>query len=661
MNFRVENCAPVKLRGRSFCIFLPPASYSQNPNSRLELFTFSQSTCLAQRFALVRISTFKRGNIMFQRIRTSLFVVALFFGCLTSPYIPIAHANASLVVNTTSDADNNADGVCSLREAITAANNNADYHECSSSNYGADTITFSVSGTITLGGFLPAIDDDVTIDGSANSVKITVSGANIFRVLYINANKTLNLNALTITNGSASGNGGGIENLGTLNITNSTIANNTAFGDGISGGGIHNLGTLNITNSTLFNNEVLAGGGDGAFGGGIANFGTLQIFNSTLSGNKATETTSGPQLGGGIYNYSIATLKNTIVAVNPVGGDCYTVVGTLTADPHNLDSDGTCDSATTSGQINLQTLADYGGTTPTMALASSSVAIDAGDKTVCADTNTVKGHDQRGKPRDDLQCDVGAFEFVYSDGHTVTKTFGVNDTAFTFGPTLTEISIPAGGPLMLDVNRELTTPSNNPPANALNIVWNISTSPLPPRPELRIPFTPMYSLDVTLCYDTNALSGQTESALHVFHYNGASWDDLGGALDTTTHAPYHCVTATGVSALSPFVLASGGPTAVDVTGLKGAVNAKGYVVLKWKTTTEARIAGFNIYRQTKTGEWKQLNASLKQAKHAGDALGDTYRYADKKVQAHKTYRYKIEIVCLDGHTEWTQIIKVKTP
>jgi CSLREA domain-containing protein len=62
---------------------------------------------------------------------------------------------ANLLVNTVNDADNGGDGACSLREAITAANNNANYHECTGTSYGNDTITFSVSGTITLGATLP--------------------------------------------------------------------------------------------------------------------------------------------------------------------------------------------------------------------------------------------------------------------------------------------------------------------------------------------------------------------------------------------------------------------------------------------------------------------------------------------------------------------------
>ena len=44
------------------------------------------------------------------------------------------------------------------------------------------------------------------------------------------------------------------------------------------------------------------------------------MSNSTFSDNNAT-------FGGGIYNEDTATLKNTIVANSPTGGNCY---GTIT-------------------------------------------------------------------------------------------------------------------------------------------------------------------------------------------------------------------------------------------------------------------------------------------------------------------------------------------
>jgi CSLREA domain-containing protein len=116
---------------------------------------------------------------------------------------------ASILVNDLGDTAGTCPITCTLRAAINLAN----------SNIGADTITFSVSGIITLASPLPAITEEVAIDGSAQS--ITVSGASTYQVLHANTSIPLTLNALTIANGNCSGcDGGGIYAGGALTLTN---------------------------------------------------------------------------------------------------------------------------------------------------------------------------------------------------------------------------------------------------------------------------------------------------------------------------------------------------------------------------------------------------------------------------------------------------------
>lgn len=103
----------------------------------------------------------------------------------------------------------------------------------------------------------------------------------------------------------------------------------------------------------------------------------------------------------------------------------------------------------------------------------------------------------------------------------------------------------------------------------------------------------------------------------------------------------------------------GAPTAVNVTRFTGRAAAEKNV-LKWRTTTESQIAGFNVYRKVGKGKWKQLNAELKQAKTPGDAQGHRYVFRDKKVRDGRMYRYKIQVQYLDNHTEWTDVILVST-
>ena len=65
---------------------------------------------------------------------------------------------------------------------------------------GGGTVTFSCSGTITLTATI-TIAADTTIDGSGQTV--TISGNHAVRVFTVNSGVTLNLNRLTIADGSS--------------------------------------------------------------------------------------------------------------------------------------------------------------------------------------------------------------------------------------------------------------------------------------------------------------------------------------------------------------------------------------------------------------------------------------------------------------------------
>jgi hypothetical protein len=121
-------------------------------------------------------------------------------------------------------------------------------------------------------------------------------------------------NGLSCSSLGCGGLGGGIFNGGTLTISNSTLSGNTACSGGCAGagGGIANFffATLTISNSTLSNNTGCSGSNCNGQGGGIDNFGTLSVTNSTLGG-KASATgniaCSGSGCfgqGGGLWNDS---------------------------------------------------------------------------------------------------------------------------------------------------------------------------------------------------------------------------------------------------------------------------------------------------------------------------------------------------------------------
>ena len=196
---------------------------------------------------------------------------------------------------------------------------------------GDNTVNFSVTGTITLNSALPDLSNTtglMDIEGpGASSLTVarsSASGTPDFRILTVDGGADVKLVGLTITGGFVSqGNGGGIDNGGTMIVTNSTVANNSAYLYGSNsgyiiavGGGIGNNGTLTVTNSTIDNNLTTDhgefGNSTGASGGGIGNNGTLTVTNSTIDNNLATAG-----MGGGIYNYfGTVSITNTTIADN---------------------------------------------------------------------------------------------------------------------------------------------------------------------------------------------------------------------------------------------------------------------------------------------------------------------------------------------------------
>jgi uncharacterized repeat protein (TIGR01451 family)/CSLREA domain-containing protein len=375
----------------------------------------------------------------------------------------LAQAATTISVNTTSD-EAVTDGQCSLREAISNANANADTTggDCAAGSAGADTIDLSsVSGTITLGSNLPTISDDLTISGpGASTLTINASGQDY--VLSVGAVRAT-IAGLTMTGASVEG---GLVNAGTVAVENSRIDGNSQSAGFSFGGGISNEGgTLTVQDSTISDNRSLDslfngfgfGGGitnDGGttniarsvvtgnsarFGGGIENRGTLTVENSTISGNTVVSSGSGGGIwsgqsavlavvsstisknsafiAGGIDNYAgSVTAKNTIFAGNTgASPNCFFV----SDGGYNLDDGSSCnfDSANHSLSnvdplLDPAGLQDNGGPTQTIALEPGSPAIDAIPSAVngCGTTITT---DQRGISRPQGSgCDIGALEFV---------------------------------------------------------------------------------------------------------------------------------------------------------------------------------------------------------------------------------------------------------
>jgi hypothetical protein len=229
---------------------------------------------------------------------------------------------------------------------------------------------------------------------NARSTPLTVTDSDIE---YNNAN-------------SDPGLGGGIANWSSLDVNDSTIANNTAFAQG---GGVWNARTATITNSTIADNT--GGGGGGVAGAGGSTRSQTTLDSDTVADNTSTSSPgAGKPWGGGIWTFEGAqiSLQSTIVAGNTpanCGGAAIADVG------YNLDSDGSCALTAASSLPHatalLGSLADNGGPLtgsgappPTIALLSGSPAYhDITNAAFCPPTDerlVIRG----------VPCSIGAYE-----------------------------------------------------------------------------------------------------------------------------------------------------------------------------------------------------------------------------------------------------------
>jgi hypothetical protein len=220
--------------------------------------------------------------------------------CLEHRTVP---STVTLTVSSLMDT-----GSGTLRAAITAADGGS-----SSNNY---VVNFAsgLTGTITLESALPAFSNNISLNGpgaSSLTLRRDPNAASSFGIFAVDG-VTASLSGLTIAGGTAGntqGEGGGIENGGSLTVSNCTISNNTAGW----GGGIFNngRGSLTVTDCTLENNTA-------GEGGGLFNYGTVTVSGSTITGNSAVQSLATPFSpdGGGILNVGTLTVSSSTLTNN---------------------------------------------------------------------------------------------------------------------------------------------------------------------------------------------------------------------------------------------------------------------------------------------------------------------------------------------------------
>jgi hypothetical protein len=327
-----------------------------------------------------------------------------------------------------------------------------------------------------------SINKNLILQGQGANQTI-LDGSQKGSVISINETGDVQLSGLTIKNGLTQSpkNGGGIFNLGKLNITKCVITDNKANAPYFSyiingGGGIHNQGDLDIKYTTISSNST------DTYGGAIYNIGkNVRIAYSSIVNNRSPSTTE-----GGIHNEAVSgsnlfILQSTIsgntgialsdkngsniilnnvtvnskstvdsslifgsnlhhaiiynsIIVSPIGTPNCKYTGssasTLKSAGGNVTSDASCQlndptDQPNSGHINLGPLQiNAPGITPTHALLSGSSAIDrvlSSGLSPCLASFQLQ--DQRGVSRPQgAGCDSGAFELrapVTNDDHFI--------------------------------------------------------------------------------------------------------------------------------------------------------------------------------------------------------------------------------------------------
>ncbi|MEM7048319.1 MAG: choice-of-anchor Q domain-containing protein [Acidobacteriota bacterium] len=316
------------------------------------------------------------------------------------------------------------------------------------------------------GNGLPAITDDLVIEGRGARLERLADDDQPFRLLRVAASGRLELRHLVLTGGAtprgfdgaaiwnvgelvvdscviednqSGDDGGGIRNDGTLVLRDSLLRRNSARWRGGVGGGLQNAeqfgpARVRIERTTFADNDAWASGGGlwlegsvtiesstisgnraGNRGGGIQNYGELEIYGSTVTDNQAHVT------GGGLFTFGSVVLGNSILANNQamISAECK---GSLRSAGHNLlgkklfecTLQGEARGDLLETRASLGPLREVDGQLVHLPRAGSP-ALDAGSPAPPGSGDgACSVRDQRGKRRGGAagRCDIGAVELL---------------------------------------------------------------------------------------------------------------------------------------------------------------------------------------------------------------------------------------------------------
>ncbi len=275
-----------------------------------------------------------------RRSNTRIPLAARFAAWLCTAAFPLSAATITVDSVEVDDVD---DGICTLREAILAANQDVAYHGCSAGS-GIDQIDFSLPPASTILGTsvpLPAVTDSVRIVGPG-AEELTIDGAGLQPIFLVDsaaAPISVWLSDLTLAHGYASGiaAGGAV----TVLAGDSGVFQRVVFRDNESdeagGGAIRAVGTLAAPAGATVDDCYFESndGGDGGGGAIYLDHAIAQVRRSTFFLNETeTEPGLGFARGGGAissYDSSLQVRTSTFVGNYTFGSGGAILV--FSADP----------------------------------------------------------------------------------------------------------------------------------------------------------------------------------------------------------------------------------------------------------------------------------------------------------------------------------------
>jgi len=496
----------------------------------------------------------------------------------------------SLIVTTLNDDAGNAglctlqpagnstgtDTSCSLRDAVLHAN------AAGSASIDFDpkltaSATETSPATITLTNGQIEISSALQIAGPSNPLLLQVSGNNTSRIFQVDGGPTVQMQNFVVTDGGSvpADNGGAIVNLGVLHMNSMVVKSSHAS----AGGGIYQtVGSLTMTDVTVAGNTATGLGGGIDLQGGIASLTDCTISgnvsNGTAGGGIFTEAgssinlvkttisnNSGSTVAGGLNAGGGATISDSIIAGNSATGGSADESGTFTDGGGNII--GLSNAATSSINPMLAPLADYGGNTLTMVPLPGSPAICAG--LVSADGGSAT--DQRGASHSTAYCtatqmDAGAVQTSYSLGFTPGPTDIIAGQNITPAPVvqITENGVAQSaltGPIAMTVQAGTLIGTASVTSSGANDAATFST----------------------LSLDTPE-NGDTLTATLTLSASGVS----PAVVATTTSGTFNVVAGTPTAANSSFVLPATAVAGTTITGTLTLKDQNGNLVLPTAVT-----------------------------------------------------------------------------